>query len=196
MSIGIGIGAGFQNKGGNSLPQKVVIVSDAFNRADGPIGTADTGQIWENIENSMVITGNNVNGSAAAVNNTAVIESGKSDAEISSTVIGTSADWKRIVFRAIDANNYFYFQTRATGAGQPVQLFRKQAGASTSLFAVTGTVAAGSKMKVILLGSKIRCFIDATEYQTATDTFNQTATKHGIGSNNTVPEFDDFKVMA
>jgi len=177
------------------------VVSDSFNRADSTtsLGTADTGQAWTALTGTLGINGN----AAYAVvtsNSVAVIDSGLADGtvQVKLTATATGSVMPRLIFRCTDASNYWMLQAR--GSTGKYQLYKNVAGAFTQLgtdIAVTPT--AGDVIQAVLSGSSVTIKVNGVQAATATDAFNSTATKHGIGwaqPTDTTQKFDDFSVSA
>jgi chitodextrinase len=170
-------------------------VSDSFNRVDSStsLGVSDTGQTWTALTGTWGISSNQAY-LAAGTGGIAVIDSGKSDATIQVKNAVITATNMRFVFRLTDSNNYYIVQT---DTGNVYKLYKNVAGTFTSLGTSTGiTPANGDVLKVVTNGSSITVYVNGSQIITATDTFNQTATKHGIAHNalNPISRWDDFSV--
>jgi hypothetical protein len=78
------------------------------------------------------------------------------------------------------------------------QLYKKVAGTFTALKTIAVTPVIGDVLKVVLSGSTITPYINGVAQAAATDAFNSTATKHGIGVTNstTNAKFDDFSITS
>ena len=173
-----------------------LIVMDHFDRADNNtgLGNAVTGQAWVQSKGVMGISGNQAKVISQDGNGVtyAYIETGRSDVRVS-CIMGTTGDYKQIlVFRDVDYSNklsVYYL------SGQ--YLLRKTVGGTTSTIqAVTMAQASYDKITVEAVGNSIKVYINDALIITATDAFNQTATKHGIAAISTLTSiFNNFKIQ-
>ncbi|NRF91517.1 fibronectin type III domain-containing protein [Paenibacillus frigoriresistens] len=175
-------------------------VSASFDGSDSTtsLPVAETGQSWTAITGTWGVSSNQAYPATSVADSVAVIDSTKSDGEVQVTFAQNpyAATNVRLYFRVVDANNLVMVQS---GTGGVYQLFKRVAGTYTQLGSnTTGfTPANGDVVKVVLSGSSIAVYINGTQRLTATDAFNSTATKHGIGTNSsTAPRFNDFTVKA
>lgn len=176
------------------------LVSSAFTGANGTNleGFAtDTGQTWDVIDGALKITSNQAEGNSGVNYNVAVVEAGQSDVDVSVALNAAgSGNYMRVVVRATDASNFIFAMVRNDGQ---LYMYRKQAGAFTELarttLATLGlTYADGTIFKVTCSGDAIAAYYGATQVMTATQSFNATATKHGISLAFTGARVDDFLV--
>lgn len=164
------------------------LVSDTFNRADSTtsLGTADTGQVWT-VPTTGAVWG--ISANRAYLTNTtaqslAVVETGVADCTVSVTmpVVGDAG----LCFRVIDDNNNFVLTAS--------QLYKRVAGSFTAVVTFS-TIVAGDRVSVVLSGATIVVKVNGADVASTTDTYNQTATRHGLRSHGaTAPRFDDFTV--
>jgi len=160
------------------------VVSDTFTRADNAasLGNAETGQAWEVLSGTWGISSNRAYiASTSGGRDIAVVDSGFADVTIGLTlpVVATSA---RLIFRLTDASNHFIFTVIT--ASNNYTLSRIQAGTATVVGSYTKIPANGDFIKVTLRGNQIICYVNGLEVIRVTETFNLTATKHGMGANN------------
>ena len=165
-------------------------VTDSFNRADNAstMGNTDTGQTWVPNSGTWGISSNRAYESASAPGGqrTTVVDSGMSDCNVQVTF--TTYDDTGLCFRSTDDNNHFLNNTS--------ELFRKQSGGYTSLGYFSSTFGSGDVMKVELNGTSIKVYRNGSLVLSATSSFNQTATKHGLRKNGaSTSRFDDFSVV-
>jgi len=164
------------------------VVSDAFNRADSTttMGNADSGQTWVPNRGTWGISSNRAYCVNSAVGQcSTVIDSGLADCSVQMTV-QTTGD-VGMCWRSTDDNNHFL-----GGSGS---IYRKQGGGYT-LVASGSAVSSGDVIKVVLSGSSHTLTKNGAAWCSFTDSFNSTATKHGIRHHNSTSFFDDFTVTA
>lgn len=153
--------------------------SDDFNRADSAtLGVSSSGHTWERLIDGFAIASNKAY--QATSFGLEVIDSGLSDGYIQAdvNVIGQNV---ALGFRASDSLNYLCFSVdRVTGQAYLVKF---QAGAYSAIASSVYTIPLGAHvLKVTFVGGNINCLVDGIVKVTQTGiTFNQTATKHGIG---------------
>lgn len=158
------------------------VAGDNFTRADSTttMGSTPTGALaWTPLSGTWGISGNQAYNVSGGGNEIVCIDSGKADCTISMTVGNGNNLQGGLVFRASDNNN-LYFITNG------YEIYRKQGGGFTSVsagFPVNLAWAAGDVVTVVLKGPQIIIRRNGVTVVTYTDTFNQTATKHGLRSN-------------
>jgi len=168
-----------------------VHAADSFNRANGAIGTADTGQSWATLNSSS--TFNISSNQAVPLNLTGtlhtpcVVDAGVSDCVVSCDFLSTGSGIG-FVFRCVDDSNY-WLTLVFDGA-----LYKKVAGSFTFVQSVT---AGSGTWSAKLAGSSITVVNAGVAVATITDAFNSTATRHGFSSLNTSPgpAYDNFSVV-
>lgn len=183
------------NFGVNYKFVKRAIVSDGFNRPDSTnaLGNTDTGNAWEIVSGDWGISGNAAYTSVASASTSlAVVESGVSDGELSVTIsAGITNARNRLIFRYTNVDNFLYVVTTTTGYA----LSKRQAGSISTIGNYDITLVNGDVLKVVMRGSSIKLYINGLLGIDATNTFNTTATMHGLGIyNSTLARFDNFKV--
>lgn len=171
-------------------------VTDSFNRANSAValGNADTGQTWSALGGTWGISANQAYFVTGGTTNSlyAVVDSGLADTTVQVTIAVTDVtEEPRVVFRAVDVNNLWIVSTSGV-------VYKRVAGSYTSAATFTHTFVNGDIVSVVLLGNSITAKVNGTTVATVTDSFNATATKHGIGQlllNTNVTRFDDFSVL-
>ena len=165
-----------------------VIASDSFNRADGPIGSADTGQTWvaTNVGSTFAIISNQAGvTSTFAAYTPCVVQTNVSDCTVSVDVTNTEAN-TGLCFRCIDDSNYWMVLTFGG------YLFKNIAGAFTLV--ATGTGGTGT-WQAVLSGSSIVVKNNGVVNVTATDSTNATGTQHGlVAYSSSTQRWDNFSV--
>lgn len=171
---------------------------DSFNRADSltSMGSTDTGQAWVGTTGTWGISNNQaylvtVSGGFDPI----TIDSGVSDCSLTikiGAIMVTPGKVIRLVARYTNANNYLMAIITTTD----YRLYKNVADAATLLGTYSAIPATGDRVRLDMLGSSVKLFVNGTERLSVTETFNQTATKHGLSSNWPEGKFDNFTVEA
>jgi hypothetical protein len=169
--------------------------SDTFSRGNVRFGTSETGQVWQELDGEWYV--NSRHGLLQGVPGTAnkrvaVIETMRADCAVSAIAVTTGAYGTRLVVRCTDVDNYIF----AEWDNGPLKLVRRVAFVDTVLATSAYTVAINDQVKIILSGSAITVQANSvTKIGPVTETFNVTATKHGLGAYDlTHGAFDNFLV--
>ncbi len=102
-----------------------------------------------------------------------------------------SVDHGGLCFRYSNTSNYLY--VRVTGSNIEVRKVESGTDSQVAISTHTWGAAATKFLQVILYGSTIRVFVDATEVVDATSSFNNGATRHGLFSDDHADHtWDDF----
>jgi hypothetical protein len=110
-------------------------VQDSFNRADGAIGTADTGQAWIAQSGTWNISTNRVYRASSEMQSTVVIDSGFTTCSLSvDATFPSGLQDSGLVFADIDDNNYLLlvFET-SPGPLYELRLWKRDGGSFTLL---------------------------------------------------------------
>lgn len=169
-----------------------ILVRDSFNRADNNVWliATDTGQPYEVYAGVGGTLSNQVYVVSPATEYLAVVQSNVADVSIQ-LKIPVQVAYNSIIFRSTDASNYMYF---AREADNTYKVVRNQANVYTTILSTGITPANGDVIKVIVSGSLILCYVNGTFVGSVTETFNQTATKHGFYTAGTTGRLDDFLI--
>lgn len=172
-------------------------VSDAFDRADSAVslGSADVGGAWTATTGTWGIGTNAARLVTDAGQDVAQINSTVADCTIRCTFSVVGANSQRVVFRFSDASNFVMCQTEGT----TYKVYKYVATVFTQLGTFTATPANGDAIMVILSGNNIDFYLNGTLRISASDAFNNTATRHGLGgANNTgaSTRWEDFSVKS
>jgi hypothetical protein len=171
--------------------------TDNFNRADSStaLGTpSDGGSDW--VEGSLTTAYGISSNHAYTVNSTgydlAYLESSQSDCTVQVTLSGNLGVFVGLCCRLSDASNYWWIG----GVSGTLLIDKIVAGSQTTVNTTSGTFVSGDVIAVILSGSTITLQQNGSSVLTATDSFNQTATKHGLWtfSGGSSPRWDDFSI--
>jgi lysophospholipase L1-like esterase len=176
-------------------------IADDFTRADNAttLGSTPDGRSWEVLSPGSVfgISSNAARRYAVGSNIESVVavDAGRSDVDVSVTLAVVGSGGGGPIFRATDEGNYWLIDFNASGA----KLYKRV----NNVFSLMGTVSsanplvAGTVARIVASGSTISASINGGTATVVTDSFNQSATKHGIrisGSTATVLAFDTFRV--
>lgn len=186
-------------------PGPTILVSDAFNRADGPLGNADTGHTWSgsgagpagtySISSNRVLWTRNSGGAGFAVK---YVDAGVSDVTIQGTFV-TVKNNDGLWFRGSSADGFLY-----VSVGSKYVSYRVAGGGFTLIFDGAGlaTPTNGDVLKVAMSGSSISFFVNGSQIGSPiTDTFHQTLnTNYGFyGDNDSTADgavWDNFTVTS
>jgi hypothetical protein len=176
-----------------------VYTTDSFNRTNSTTnlsttdgsGTKDA-LTWTQDAGTWGINSNQAYTSASTANSIARVDTTFADVTVQAT-FATLATSMGLLFRFSATTDYWRLTSTSAGA---LSLVKRVAGVDTTVVTFSTTLVAGDTLKVIAQGSSIRCFRNNTLLGTATtDSFNSTATKHGLWNNsNTTARFDSFEV--
>jgi hypothetical protein len=177
------------------LPESRILVADQFAGSESlhqrvPDGSGPLGSKWT-VETGVL----SVAGAGTVVtNNTAraVIDALGADVEVEST-LNLGADGTGLILRSSNRSNYLRFTLTRT-----IWLFQRTvAGVTTTVASGRSTypLKANYSLKATLSGPSIVLSIDGVVVRTFTESFNQTATRHGLLCSNTgVRSWDSFIV--
>lgn len=177
-----------------------VLVSDSFNRANSTtaLGTTDsynggTAKTWVADVGTWGISNNKAYEITASTTGLVWVDTGFSDFSVSADIAWQSN--AGIVARYTSATDYIFARIGTTD----IKLFKTVAGTSTQIGnTYTFTPSAGTtyNLKISLSGSSLTVYKDGSSVITATDTFNQTATRAGFRNfNDTTSTFDNFQAQ-
>lgn len=177
--------------------ETVPSIFDHFARADSSttLNTSDSGDTWTAQNGTWGVSSGRAylpTGSSAGI---ATLNGGTGDATvevIASAVGGSGQGNGGLVFRFSSTSNYWRLLLDGTSG----QIFlQKVVSGSASTVWNGSSFTAGDRLSVILSGSSIAAQKNGTTLTTATDSFNSTATNHGLWINNSaVWALDDFAI--
>lgn len=171
-------------------PNPGVGVSDSFTRSDGVIGTATSGQTWSTF-NQDAVTWQTVSNQAGVPStgsfhkNLAWLDSGTPDGTVQVTIAATSGG-AGLALRVTDSSNYYLW------SGNSVS--KVVAGSASQLLTGLTNLGAGDVAKAVMSGSTLKLYRNGALVGIVTDSFNNTATKHGISVQLSTERLDDFTV--
>jgi hypothetical protein len=158
------------------------IAGDSFARADNAttLGNTATGQAWAVLAGTPGITGRTA---YSAVGGSRVyIDTGQADVEIGVDVDAVQEAW--ILFRATDDANWLRAGVDNTTGRFAIE--KRVANTITRLWTGGSTagsdmqVRKGDRMRVVVKGNVINLYRNTRLVKTWTESFNNTATKHGL----------------
>ena len=169
-----------------------VIAYDNFDRSDGPLGNAVTGQTWESPVPGIEIVGGLAANPTGSSNVLSVVETGLSDCIIT-VKIAVVKPGTRIAFRTSTASNFYTFQTE----NGHYRLYKFVNGSATmignnNLYSPNAT---DEILRVVLKGSSIKCYANGNLIFDVVDDFNKGATKHGIRISTSEARISEFLVL-
>jgi hypothetical protein len=177
----------------NNIGGVTYLLEDTFTDTNGTALTShtmDTGPGWTSLEGSASPVQIQSNKAQSQVTGAAayqyVAESGDADVLIECTftlgAAGTAGGhYAQIIFRSVDVNNFWTLRLFNV-ASNNLQLVRVQGGVDNVEQQATFSIAADTPylFSVTCIGDDIDCSVDATTLPTETNSFNNTATKHGL----------------
>lgn len=179
-----------------------IIVFDNFNRADGALGNAVTGQAWEEVNSVWNI----IDGQAYCTNppnnlsSFAVADSGLASYIMSVKVPvaqKTTYNPTKVVLRYSTDSTFLYITPRS--ANDYRWTIQKIVSESATILNDLGVVAQNNDIiRCIVNGSTYTIFINEVQVFSGSITFDTSTTKCGLGSgrSGTLMRFDDFIVEA
>lgn len=185
LSVVIGAGVGIGS--GEAVIQRAI--TDHYNRLDNAstAGSTETGQVYSVITSSWGIDTNRLK-MTAGTSGRIHVDAGYANAVFRARVIGVVSN-QRLVFRAIDANNEWFFNSDT--------LAKRVANTVTSMAVLAAPIVDGDTVMVICRGTKIRLFVNNVLKATVDDSDLSTATKFGFFSSSsaTLGYFDDLFIQ-
>lgn len=172
--------------------QNKLRVYDGFNRADGAIGNADTGQAWTvtgtwgiaNGEAYSISVGESVN---------AVINAGISDGILTVKLPAIDKGAERIIFRWLNAGNRISVWVDTN----KYSLYKHVGGIETLLGSYSVVPRNGDIITIEANGSLIKIYLNDLKILEIIESANIANTNWGFGTyHSNIPRFDSFKVEA
>lgn len=173
--------------------------SDNFNRANGSLNgstPSDSGSTWTCTTGGSVTSNEFQHSGGIPECNTLEASSADVDVQATLTVSPPSLGRAGLIARFVDSNNFWFVEIRAgTNTGK---ILKRVAGTSSQVATSTLTPANGDVFRFNAQGDRLRLYQNGVlRADTGTgQTFNQTATKHGLGleAANTTARWDDFSI--
>lgn len=186
--------------GAGTVAATPVNITDDFNRSDeDPLTNATTSESWTTQLASIGVQTNKAHTYALTGGNAlSTIDSGIADAtvQVTMTAVAANSTTGGMVFRYVDNSNYWRYIDLGSADGS-VRVTKRVAGVNTDVWDSGPTAAVVPFiLKVVLDGDDIEVFLDGVSQTTITDSFNNTATKHGLFSSGGTPKMDDFSIVS
>lgn len=174
-----------------------IIVSDSFNRADGSLGTADTGQAWAVSSGTWGIVSNTAE-DITSVNGFAVLETGTTESITTVTLLNPSQSRSGGVICRWVSSNYFFSLTVDVFPGNIYQLRLKRiyAGSQSTVFDKNISNPTNKSVGIGTCGSLFDVYLDGAlqgTYNDATSPQNY-GTMSGMRGYANGARFEDFLV--
>lgn len=183
-------------------PPGTLLVGDSFTRANGALGTTETGsKAWAVVAGDVTVTGNRMvvksTTQASSTGARAYVDSGVSDGAVETTIYPAATNqWGMgIAFRQ-DWATFSGWTVESFDVG-PYKLYKSTgAGVREIVASSTRQIVWGDRIRVELNGSSIVVKVNGITIMTATDTFNVDKTQHGVIGRGGGRPFDDFQIRA
>lgn len=167
--------------------QSTAVVEDSFNRANGGLGVAGSGQTWQDPAGATIVSNQCLLGTSLLAT---WIDSGLTTCAIELYLATRGANANGILVRFVDTLNYWSFRESAG----VYKLVKYEAAIPTAAAATTIVPANGDQLKVEIQGNVFRCYVNGTLEITHTDAFNNASTKHGMYGNSVDSLVDNFSL--
>lgn len=178
------------------LQKNRIIAQDGFNRENGALGKANTGQTWTSYTIAPSIVNNKFSAVGGVSDYIAVLETNNSNIDLRANLnnnVSMYGAW--LIFRASDLNNFWFTRVNSTGE---LQLYKKVAGILNLAASNAGgyPTSVENLIRVKASDSTIKVSINGVEIISINDSALQSNTKHGLNTTNTtaVSTADNFIV--
>ena len=173
-------------------------ITDTFTRSNSPssMGSTEGGELaWEYYGGVWGIFGNAVYKSSGAGDSKAFVNNQRADITLEATLPavdpGSAIMWRN---SADNLNCYIIY----IGTGGTAFSFKQVAGAYGAIIANYGTFNTGDTLKVAAVGNVHTIYRNGAQIGTFTDSFNNTATRHGFRTDasfgSATGRYDNFKL--
>lgn len=177
-----------------------LLVGDTFNRADGALGTTETGALaWTVYAGTAAISGNQLLFSSATASGAmgcrAYVSTAVSDCAVLGTAIPSAAGGWGIGLTFRQNRTAFTGWTVEAYDGTVYKLIKHtDANTKVDVATSTKTTSPGDRLRVELNGDSITVKCNGLTIMTATDSFNATAVEHGFVGRGGSRKADDFEI--
>ncbi len=176
-------------------------VWDTFSRANSAttMGNAESGQAWTALVGTWGIDSGRAYRTATAngSNGCAIVNSGLADCDVEVQLAVAENKWPGLTLRCSDVNNLWFLWVNTSNQWI---LYKRVAGAALANPAsgqinYTSALANGDWLRVRMRGSVFSVYHNGTLAGVATDSFNASATKHGLRAEpGNLERYDNFRV--
>lgn len=163
---------------GLTVPRSTVkvILSDSFNRANGAIGSADTGQVYTQNVGTWTINANQANSDATA-NAVVSAQCNISDGSVQVDCV-LSAEQRFVAFRLQDGINFMIAGLQSNSS--ILRIFSCVAGTFSEIGVGVDITVMTPTIKAVFSGSSIQVFANGTLWRQETSAQFQTQTRCGL----------------
>jgi parallel beta-helix repeat protein len=172
----------------DSFISSASIWQDTFNRSNSTttLGTASSNGLWTTQAGTLGINSNQAYAPGAGTNVATVDATSENNPTVTMATAGNAG----LVFRFVDANNYWYYVRHTDGNAR---LVKKVAGVDTVITPTTPTaIASADVLSIQVVGYTIRAYVGTTATHEVEDSANYAGTKVGIVSFDTTARLDSF----
>lgn len=144
----------------HARPPRQLAAVDTFSRADGPLGSTDTGQTWVISRGGISIVSGKATQTAA--NLVAMCESGLTDIDVSCILThgGETNSLAGMIFGGTDDGTWLAFSLNA-GTSKDVAIYISIAGTLTKIVGATLSISPGTfELRAVKVGNIINCYVD------------------------------------
>lgn len=175
-----------------------LLTADSFNRANGAIGSTDgAGTLdpvaWTALVGDWRVNSNKARLNANVADSLAVIDTGHANVDIRLKVASVNFA-SGIVFRCTDSTHFFALATGYGGTNSLTILKYNGGGGPAVGLNISAVFADNDIVGVIAINNVITITKNGTPVGQFIDSFNRSATKHGLYQNSTIVDLDDFSV--
>jgi hypothetical protein len=180
------------------VTEGVLLSADSFNRADGAVGSTNgAGPLdplaWTTHAGTFVIASNQLAATALGLDGaTMTCDLGTGNVDITYTHVALDVNGQGIICRYTDLSNFIYLN----GDNTQLRLQKYVAGASSNISGtLTTSLLAGTVVRLWAQDNLYIIYLDGVEVGSAVDTFNMTATRHGLRHQGTSQRSDNWSVL-
>jgi hypothetical protein len=158
------------------------IISDTFTRANGAIGSAETGQLYVNPSGNYVVSANQAALSAGVVNQVAVANAAAANVTVQCTIAvwdaAAGTQGAGLAFRSSAAGTQYLYLVPETATS--LRINKNDLGTFSVLTTVAFVPVNGDVMRVVLSGNNINVFQNGVLLISIADPSFAAQTYHGL----------------
>lgn len=159
--------------------------ADSFDRANGALGVADSGQAWVLNSGAWVVNTNQASFTGGAGVRSATIDDGQADGVWQCTIAVAFSGG--LVIRETASDTMLFLKPN----GGLLKLFRVTGGILTAIGS-GGAPTAGDIVKIAATADAIDVYLDGSLLFSVVESQGQTNTNHGIGAQSSTDRLDDW----